>query len=74
MGDGIKRETIDRAATFLIGKCSCEVKEKNPGADLLLAADWDAAVKVKSAPPPDLPASPVPAPAAPAISPDAVSR
>jgi len=55
VGDGIKRETIDRAATFLIGKCSCEVKEKNPGADLLLAADWDAAVKVKSAPPPDLP-------------------
>ncbi len=55
VGDGIKRETIDRAATFLIGKCSCEVKEKNPGADLLLAADWDAAVKAKSTPPPDLP-------------------
>lgn len=55
VGEGIKRETIDRAATFLIGKCSCEVKEKNPGADLLLAANWDAAVKAKSAPPPDLP-------------------
>jgi hypothetical protein len=55
VGEGIRRETIDRAATFLIGKCSCEVKEKNPGADLLLAADWDTAVKAKSAPPPDLP-------------------
>lgn len=55
VGEGIKRETIDRAATFLIGKCSCEVKEKNPGADLLLAANWDAAVKAKSAPLPDLP-------------------
>lgn len=55
VGDGIKRETIDRAATFLIGKCSCEVKEQNPGADLLLVANWDAAVKAKSALPPDLP-------------------
>lgn len=55
VGEGIKRETIDRAATFLIGKCSCEVKEQNPGADLLLVADWDAAVKAKAAPLPDLP-------------------
>ena len=39
VGDGIKHETIDRAATFLIGKCSCEVREQNPGFDLLLASE-----------------------------------
>ncbi len=55
VGDGIRSETIDRAATFLIGKCSCQVKEENPGADLLIAADWEAAVKARSAPLPDLP-------------------
>jgi hypothetical protein len=28
-------------AEFICGQCSCEVKELNPGIDLLLAADWD---------------------------------
>jgi hypothetical protein len=54
-GDGIKDETIDRAATFLVGKCSCEVKEQNPGMDLLLAADWEGIVKSQTAGIPDLP-------------------
>jgi hypothetical protein len=27
-------------AEFLTGPCSCEVKEMNPGYDLLLSADW----------------------------------
>lgn len=44
-GKGINHETLDEAATFLIGKCSCQVKELNPGVDLLLSADWDAALK-----------------------------
>lgn len=56
VGAGIRTETIDRAAIFLIGKCSCEVKEKNPGVDLLLAADWEKLVKAYSAPARDLPA------------------
>ncbi len=55
VGQGISRETIDRAASFLIGKCSCEVKEQNPGVDLLLAADWDALVKMPANNAPDLP-------------------
>lgn len=41
VGAGINPETIDEAATFLIGRCSCQVKELNPGVDLLLTADWD---------------------------------
>jgi hypothetical protein len=28
-------------AQFICGQCSCEVKELNPGIDLLMAADWD---------------------------------
>ncbi len=55
VGAGIKRETIDQAANFLIGKCSCQVKEMNPGADLLLAADWDSLIKAHAAAAPDLP-------------------
>lgn len=47
-GKGIRHETIDEAATFLIGKCSCQVKELNPGVDLLLAADWDQLVKAQA--------------------------
>ncbi len=26
---------------YLCGACSCQVKERNPGFDLLLQADWD---------------------------------
>ena len=55
VGDGIRHETIDRAATFLIGKCSCEVKEQNPGFDLLLAADWKSLLAAQNAGIPDLP-------------------
>lgn len=45
VGAGIRNETIDQAATFLIGKCSCQVKEQNPGVDLLFTANWEQAVK-----------------------------
>lgn len=55
VGDGIRHETIDKAATFLIGKCSCEVKEQNPGFDLLLPADWKALLAAQNAGLPDLP-------------------
>lgn len=40
VGKGITRENIHNAASFLVGPCSCQVKEQNPGFDLLLAADW----------------------------------
>jgi hypothetical protein len=55
VGGGIKRETIDQAAMFLIGKCSCQVKEQNPGIDLLFAADWKRLIKTDTAAFPDLP-------------------
>lgn len=34
------------ASDFLTGACSCEVKEMNPGRDLLFVADWDSVPKV----------------------------
>ncbi len=50
VGAGIRHETIEKAAAFLIGKCSCQVKEQNPGVDLLLSADWAKIIKT----PPEL--------------------
>lgn len=55
VGAGIKRETIDQAASFLIGKCSCQVKEQNPGVDLLFAANWNQLIKAHTNGLPDLP-------------------
>jgi hypothetical protein len=45
VGEGIRNETIESAAAFLIGKCSCQVKDQNPGVDLLMQADWTVAAK-----------------------------
>jgi hypothetical protein len=42
VGAGITAENIAQSAEFLVGACSCEVKEQNPGFDLLLTAEWDA--------------------------------
>lgn len=40
VGAGITSENIRSSATFLVGACSCQVKELNPGFDLLVTADW----------------------------------
>ena len=39
--DDITPERMADVAQFLIGACSCQVKEQNPGFDLLLAAPWN---------------------------------
>ena len=41
IGDRIDEINITRAAEFLTGPCSCQVKSLNPGIDLLISADWD---------------------------------
>ncbi len=38
---GIQRETIEEACRTLIGPCTCQVKDENPGTDLLITAAWD---------------------------------
>jgi hypothetical protein len=53
VGKGIADETTEEACSFLIGPCSCVVKEMNPGIDLLLCADWDSALADE--PPRELP-------------------
>jgi hypothetical protein len=41
VGKGINADTIHEACEFLIGPCSCQIKDLNPGADLLMAVAWD---------------------------------
>jgi hypothetical protein len=41
IGEEIQPEAIREMAEFLTGPCSCEVKEMNPGYDLLLSANWN---------------------------------
>lgn len=43
IGEGITADNIRGAIAFLVGPCGCEVKMLNPGVDLLMAANWDAA-------------------------------
>jgi hypothetical protein len=40
VGAGITPQNIREACQFLVGPCSCQVKDLNPGFDLLLTADW----------------------------------
>lgn len=48
VGKGIFEDTIAMASSFIVGPCSCQVKEQNPGFDLLLAVDWDEKVGVNA--------------------------
>lgn len=41
VGKGINSETVREASSFICGPCSCQVKEQNPGFDLLLEGNWD---------------------------------
>ena len=41
-GPQFTEEIIGEVCQFICGACSCQVKEMNPGRDLLMAADWDA--------------------------------
>ena len=43
-GKYISEKNIQEASAFLSGACSCEVKNLNPGVDLLVAAPWDMVV------------------------------
>jgi hypothetical protein len=43
IGEGITSDNIRETIAFLVGPCGCEIKMLNPGVDLLMAANWDAA-------------------------------
>jgi len=44
VGEGINDEQIEDASIFLVGKCSCQVKNLNPGTDIMFSVNWDAAL------------------------------
>jgi len=44
VGKGIKEKFIREDCEFVIDACGCEIKEDNPGVDLLIAADWEAGI------------------------------
>ena len=48
VGRGIYKDTVEMASKFVVGPCSCQVKDQNPGFDLLLNADWDSKIGGKS--------------------------
>ena len=41
-GDKLEASDIGEICEFLIGPCSCVIKDQHPGFDLLVAADWSA--------------------------------
>lgn len=43
-GKGINPKTIQQACALVAGPCSCDIKDENPGVDLLFAVDWDARI------------------------------
>ncbi|MEN6496598.1 MAG: hypothetical protein ABFD16_20105 [Thermoguttaceae bacterium] len=42
VGKGITPENLTEMVLFLSGACSCQVKDQNPGVDLLVQWDWEA--------------------------------
>ncbi len=47
VGDGISEEMVGEACKTLVGECTCQIKEQNPGIDLLMAIDWQNLVQPK---------------------------
>lgn len=45
IGLGLNYDNVIEHSAYLTGACSCEVKDQNPGIDLLVAMDWDAAME-----------------------------
>ena len=43
-GEQLNADLIHDLTEFLCGACSCQVKEQNPGFDLLLTTDWNLAL------------------------------
>ena len=43
VGEGINTDNLREAIAFITGPCGCEIKMMNPGVDLLMNENWDAA-------------------------------
>lgn len=42
IGKLIDADNLEQLVSFLTGDCSCQIKDQNPGMDLLIGWDWDA--------------------------------
>ena len=71
VGDGIVKNEISAACKSLTGPCTCQIKQRNPGTDLLLAADWEHLVTSKIPVDESLPPLPVFAPVSASVTKDA---
>jgi hypothetical protein len=60
VGQQIDPDNLEDICGFLVGPCSCIFKDQNPGFDLLMSMDWDAALAGEE--------SAIPAPAAPPLA------
>lgn len=56
VGKGINGEMIQQNGQFLCGACSCQVKQDNPGVDMLMAVNWEDRVTAQGSAEPPLPA------------------
>ncbi len=54
-GDDLNEDVIVEASAMLCGPCSCQMKEMNPGYDLLARAQWDALIVGELAGPHEMP-------------------
>ncbi len=54
-GEDLNEDVIVEASAMLCGPCSCQMKEMNPGYDLLARAQWDALVTGELAGPHEMP-------------------
>jgi hypothetical protein len=54
-GPQLRPDILADVCSFVAGPCSCEVKEMNPGFDLLMAADWEALAEGRVVKDPELP-------------------
>lgn len=41
VGQGITMDNVSETCAFLAGPCACEIKDLNPGMDLLTLVDWE---------------------------------
>lgn len=64
--EGITEDNVAEACEFLTGACSCQVKQLNPGTDMLMAVDWQAALGDDTITEVELP--PLPTPVAVAVA------
>jgi hypothetical protein len=55
VGNGINAQNIEETSRFICGDCSCQIKEQNPGRDLLFAVNWNKHVNGSDWDKPELP-------------------